>query len=59
MRIEVDISYQMRIVPYSCPGGRRRFDIDVADSQILAVRIDGHRHRSQCRRYPTSDIDIS
>jgi uncharacterized Fe-S cluster-containing protein len=25
---------------------------------LVVVTIGGHRHRSQCRRYPTSDIDI-
>jgi hypothetical protein len=24
----------------------------------VLLSIGGHRHRSQCRRYPTSDIDI-
>jgi hypothetical protein len=27
-------------------------------SVLLAITIGGHRHRSQCRRYPTSDINI-
>jgi hypothetical protein len=26
---------------------------------ILVWSIGGHRHRPSCRRYPTSDIDIS
>jgi hypothetical protein len=25
----------------------------------LGLTISGHRHRPWCRRYPTSDIDIS
>ncbi len=27
-------------------------------SSMAVINIGGHRHRSQCRRYPTSDMDI-
>jgi hypothetical protein len=39
-------------------GGKLRQKISFATLISLQSTIGGHRHRSQCRRYPTSDIDI-
>jgi hypothetical protein len=39
-------------------GADAMWSIPVPCSRSADITIGGHRHRSQCRQYPTSDIDI-
>ncbi len=40
-------------------GLQKRYCSPTASKTTFMISIGGHRHRSQCGRYPTSDIDIS